>query len=334
MFRYFGSKSSTAKFVVDMALTDFSPVTVADAFGGIGNIGAEFRLRGCEVTTCDLLKVPNAFQCARIVSQEIPSFSTVCRELGVENATDILNILNTADRPSQWFIREYSEKRQFFTTENAYRIGAAWATLVRWNRQGLLSDMERKYAVASLLNSMDACANTAGTYYAYLKSWHRKALRPFTMKWFTSPSDHISGVALLGDSLQSLTGKSFDLLYLDPPYNNRDYSRYYHLPETLAGLSTKRIDPNSKAGQPLKRATEGVDIRNAMKLPYLLNMIEAVGWKRLVVQYALGAHIAMPDLQEALAKYGDLNVHQVSALGYRTTQGIRDEKHYVFIVDR
>lgn len=317
-----------------MALTDFFPVTVADAFGGIGNMGAEFKSRGCEVTTCDLLSVPNAFQHARIVCQQAPDFNRVCQQLEVEGITDLLNVLNHADCPSQWFIREYSEKRQFFTFDNAYRVGAAWATLARWNRQGWLSDTERKYAIASLLNSMDACANTAGTYYAYLKDWHRKALKPFRMEWVTPTVGAVSGVALQGDAIQCLGGKSFDLLYLDPPYNPRDYSRYYHLPETLAGLRVKRIDKDSKAGQPLKRAVEGVGIRNAMKMPYLLNIIESVQWKRLVVQYAHGAYIAIPELQQALAKQGDLSIHQVSALGYRTTQGKRDEKHYVFIVDR
>ena len=334
MFRYFGSKASTAPLVADIAWNGFNPVTVADAFGGLGNMGAEFKRRGCKVTTCDLLSFPNSFQHARIVCQRTPSFSKVCTELGVEGFSQLIEVLNIADRPSRWFIREYSEIRQFFTTENAKRIGAAWAEIIRWNQRGWLSDSERKYAIASLLNSADACANTAGTYYAYLKDWHRKALKQFSMRWLPIEPGLVAGIALQGDALQCLINKSFDLLYLDPPYNARDYSRYYHLPETLAKLRAVRIDAESKAGQPVQRSTHGTTIREAMRPPYLIKLIGAVHWKRLVVQYAEGAHIPMKQLSSVLDEFGDVTTYEIPAIGYRTTKGTRQQKHHVFIVDR
>ncbi len=334
MFRYFGSKASTASLVADIAWEGFNPVTVADAFGGLGNMGAEFKRRGCKVTTCDLLSFSNTFQHARIVCLRIPSFSKVCTGLGVEGVSQLIEVLNAAHQPSRWFIREYSETRQFFTPENARRIGAAWIEIVRWNQRGWLSDSERKYVIASLLNSADACANTAGTYYAYLKSWHRKALKQFSMQWLPIEPGQMAGVALHGDALKCLANKTFDLLYLDPPYNSRDYSRYYHLPETLAMLRIVRIDTNSKAGQPVRRSTHGTTIREAMRSPYLIKLIEAVQWRRLVVQYAEGAHIPMKEFHSLLGEFGSVATYEIPATGYRTTKGTREQKHHVFIVDR
>lgn len=334
MFRYFGSKASTAPLVADLAWDGFSPVTVADAFGGLGNMGAEFKRRGCKVTTCDILSFPNSFQHARIACQRIPSFLTVRKELGIDGVPQLLEVLNTTNKPSRWFIREYSDTRQFFTPENARRIGAAWAEIIRWNRKGWLSDSERKYVIASLINSADACANTAGTYYAYLKNWDRKALKPFVMQWLPVEAGQNAGVALQGDALECLADKKFDLLYLDPPYNARDYSRFYHLPETLAKLKTVRIDSDSKAGQPLQRSTMGTAIRNAMRPPYLVSLIDAVRWKRLVVQYAEGAYIPLKQLHNVLNEFGDVVTHEIPATGYRTTKGTRQQKHHVFIVDR
>ncbi len=334
MFRYFGSKASTAKFVADIALDGIGPTSVADAFGGLGNIGAEFKQRGCHVTTCDLLTFPNAFQHARIVCQEIPSFATVLHELRLANTTELLDVLNSAQQPSIWFAREYSQLRQFFTPENGLRIGAAWASIARWNRKGWLSDTERKFAIASLLNSADACANTAGTYYAYLKNWHRKALKPFRLAWLATEPGPISGVALQGDALECLAKKSFKVLYLDPPYNSRDYSRYYHLPESLAKLRAVKIDKLSKAGQPIKRSTEGRAIREAMREPYIAKLIKGVRWKRLIVEYADGAHIPSDKFQRILCEFGSVKAHEAPALGYRTTNGIRGQKHHVFVVDR
>ncbi|WP_081626867.1 DNA adenine methylase [Herbaspirillum frisingense] len=333
MFRYFGSKASTAQGVADLALEGLHSATVADAFGGIGNIGAAFKRRNCQVTTCDLLDVPNAFQHTRLVCQRIPHFGKVREELQLDSIDSVLAALNGTSRASSWFVREYSEQRNFFTAGNAVRIGSTWATLCRWNKRGLLSENERKYLIASFINSVDACANTAGTYYAYLKTWHRKALRPFEMSFFPIETGFKAGQALKGDALECLRGKSFDVLYLDPPYNARDYSRYYHLPETLAGLRPLKIDIESKAGQPFVRADKGPAIRKAMHLSYLTELISSVKWKRLVVQYADGAFIQIPQLKEALACQGRLKSYEVSALGYMSKNGTRQHKQHVFVID-
>jgi len=334
MFRYFGSKVSTAPLVADIAQDGFDPVTIADAFGGLGNMGVEFKRRDCKVTTCDLLSFPNSFQHARIVCKRRPRFLKVCKGLEVERVSQLIDVLNTKNQPSHWFIREYSEIRQFFTPENAKRISAAWVEIIRWNRNGWLSDSERKYVIASFLNSADACANTAGTYYAYLKNWDRKALKQFSMQWLPVESGKTAGVALQGDALECLANKTFDLLYLDPPYNNKDYSRFYHLPETLAKLKAVPVDSGSKSGQPVQRSTLGATIREAMRLPYLTKLIGTVSWKRLVVQYADGAHIPLSQFYSVLDGFGDVAVHEIPSIGYRTTKGPRQQKHHVFIVDR
>lgn len=334
MFRYFGSKSSTAAFVADIALDNFQAATVADAFGGLGNMGVEFRRRGCKVTTCDLLSFPIAFQFSRINCSRTPSFEMVISQLGLKSTDDLALFLNNLRPASDWFVREYSERRQFFTKENALRIGGAWGEISRWDRKGWLPPMERKYAIASLLNSLDRCANTAGTYYAYLKTWHRKALRPFGFEWLPTETKEVQGQALQGDSLVSLSGKSYDLLYLDPPYNSRDYSRYYHLPETLAGLKAIKVDSTSKSGQPVERPVHGAAIRAAMGMPYLEQLITNVEWRRLVLQYAGGAHISLPDLRNLLSQFGGLVEHKIPALGYRTTKGPRANTHHVFVVNK
>ncbi|SME95209.1 MULTISPECIES: DNA adenine methylase [unclassified Pseudomonas] len=334
MFRYFGSKASTASLVADLALDGMGLATAADAFGGLGNIGAEFKKRGCAVTTCDVLSFPNAFQHVRISCMSEPDFSYLKRKLGVSHNNELLMQLNNTVSTSPWFVREYSSKRAFFTAGNAAKIGGAWRQIGIWKKMQWINLNEEKYLVASLLNSMDSVANTAGTYYAYLKEWDRKSLRNFSFQWFDGVTDGIPGTAVQADALSYLSGKSFDVLYLDPPYNNRDYSRYYHLPETLAKLKPVKIDGASKSGLPLVRPSEGKEIRDAMKLPYLLELINSVCWSRLVLQYADGAYISICDLEKALSQLGSLRIHQVSALGYQSTNGTRQQVHHVFVIDK
>lgn len=334
MFRYFGSKASTAAVVADIALDGFTNASVADAFGGLGNIGAEFKQRGCSVTACDLLHFPNAFQHVRLVCEDIPSFSRVREFLSVDSNEEVLCYLNSQTSEDCWFVKEYAEQRRFFSVENASKIGAAWLKIRLWKNLKLLDVNEEKLLIASLLNSMDAVANTAGTYYAYLKGWDRKSLKSFIFQWFRGVVEGPKGVAARDDALNYLSGKAFDVLYLDPPYNGRDYSRYYHLPETLAKLEELPIDMYSKCGQPIVRSTAGGQIRSAMKLPYLMELIESVDWKRLVVQYADGAHICLKELELALIGHGALTVHKIPALGYQSTNGTRQQMHHVFVIDR
>lgn len=334
MFRYFGSKASTASPVADLALDGYERASIADAFGGLGNIGAEFKLRGCTVTACDLLRFPSAFQHVRLVCEGIPSFDKVRLHLKAENPEDLLTHLNSKCEPNSWFAHEYSVSRSFFSHSNASSIAGAWQEITSWIKLGLIDDNEIKFLTASLLNSMDTVANTAGTYYAYLKSWDRKALKDFQFSWYNGVVKGPRGTTLNGDAFKCLSGKSFDVLYLDPPYNARDYSRYYHLPETLAGFEEVEIDTDSMCGQPTKRSTSGESVRTAMKLPYLTSLIRSIDWKRLVVQYAEGAYISLDELSNELAHYGTMKVHQVSALGYQSKNGARKQIHHVFIIDK
>lgn len=334
MFRYFGSKASTANIVTDLALVGLDGInTVADAFGGLGNIGAEFKKRGHAVTTCDLLAFPHAFQHVRIECQKRPSFRKLRSELGVCSEQDIVKMLNSPDLASAWFKTEYSDQRLFFTEENALRIGSAWSKICIWSESDWISKNEEKFLIASLLNSLDAVANTAGTYYAHLKGLGRKPLKTFNFKWLDITDGPIAGTSLQGDALECLKGKKFDILYLDPPYNDRDYSRYYHLPETLSQLKEIDIDSSSKAGLPVSRPTAGSFIRSAMRLPYLAELIESVTWERLVVQYADGAYIPLSDLKNLLCQYGELEITEIQALGYQSRNGSRKQAHHVFVVN-
>lgn len=334
MFRYFGSKHSSAAQVAQLATQGFSGTTAADAFGGLGTIGAVLKGNGFKVTTCDVLNLPNAFQHARIVCQSRPRFSRLRAATGLKTSQDILEYLDTRRAERSWLVSEFSTQRQFFTHDNAVRIAGAWNAIKRWDDGRLLSESERKYLLASFLNSMDPCANTAGTYYAHLKHWHRKALKPFQMKWLPVQAGVAGGQALVGDALEVLKGKRFDLLYLDPPYNRRDYSRYYHLPESLASLKRPNTNPGSASGVPMKVLDASPLIRRSAEASYLQELMSSVQWNRLVVQYCEGSEIPMAELRKMLSRAGKLQEYVLPALGYTTAAETRQHKHHVFIVDQ
>ena len=76
-----------------------------------------------------------------------------------------------------------------------------------------------------------------------MKTWQGNALRPITL-----PLPHVVTSATLecrafqGDINELVESLGhYDLLYLDPPYNTRQYSAYYHVPELIGDGDTARL---------------------------------------------------------------------------------------------
>jgi len=128
------------------------------------------------------------------------------------------------------------DQRMYFTQANARRIDAIRIKIEEWRDADALSEDEYFILLACLLEAADAVANTTGVYAAYVKTWQSNALRPLRL----TPPHLIAGTgrncrAHLGN-VNEIVGSlgPFDLLYLDPPYNTRQYSGYYHVPELIA----------------------------------------------------------------------------------------------------
>jgi adenine-specific DNA-methyltransferase len=130
----------------------------------------------------------------------------------------------------------------YFTLDAARRIDGIRTQLHDWHAAGAITDDEYYILLAALLEAADAVANTTGVYAAYIKSWQSNALRGLRLRLPTivpsAPAVHRGRArceAHQGDvsALAPALGR-FDLLYLDPPYNTRQYSAYYHIPELIA----------------------------------------------------------------------------------------------------
>ena len=126
--------------------------------------------------------------------------------------------------------------RMYFTEANARCIDMIRGQLHTWQKGGSVDDDEFHLLLACLLEAADSVANTTGVYAAFVKTWQSNALRPLKFKIpLLVSSDNRVCEALQGDVNQLIPKLgSFDLLYLDPPYNTRQYSAYYHVPELIA----------------------------------------------------------------------------------------------------
>lgn len=265
--RYIGNKTRLLGFIQraagSLGLTGGS---LHDAFSGTASVGRAFKELGWRVASSDIMTYSYVFQRAYVVAQRSPSFARLRSEVdevrttlrsalfrnalaerrsGTPSSTGrpeqleaIAEYLSRWIEPERGFMsRHYSPlgERMYFTEANAGRIDAIRRRLHEWRIARLIGDDEFFILLAALIEAADRVANTAGVYAAYIKSWQPNALRPLTL----TPIEPVRGPrgarAHQADAAEvaALVGP-VDLLYVDPPYNSRQYAGYYHVPEIIA----------------------------------------------------------------------------------------------------
>lgn len=251
--RYIGSKDNLLHFIEGAVReADVSGGTFVDLFAGTTVVGRHFKRLGFSIVSNDLMRYAYVFGKAYIENNAPPEFaglSLPARPMlfdaplaRLESALDVLNALP----PKQGFIfQHYSDQgadpRMFFSTANAAKIDAIREQIEVWRAAGGISDTEFHILLASLLEAVPSVSNTSGTYGAYLKFWESRSQKPLVLSpppLVCSARDHLihqrDGVALLSEI-------TADLVYLDPPYNARQYAPNYHILETIARWDAPKV---------------------------------------------------------------------------------------------
>ena len=321
--RYLGSKKSTLSQLADYVPRPQSESLAGDLFGGIGVVSAFLKSRGYRVATGDQLLFPTYFQTARLAYSILPTFRTLRREYAWSSSADVRTRLNSCrNAGSTWFSRTYSQERRFFLPENALRIEAAWNQIRAWALAGYLNEREKAFLLASLISSMDDVANTAGTYYAYLKSWTRKARRPFCYRFLQPVAGARDCIVTRGDAVELCKQHDFDFLYLDPPYNRRNYSRYYHLPETIARCEEPNV--RGRAGIPSRAPVSSLMYAASTATEALVEILRTSRFRTVAIQYSHDGLASIPEIERALRSHCQtVRVHELTSWGYTATSRAR-----------
>lgn len=222
------------------------------------------------------------------------------------------------------------KKEKFFTNLNARRIQACRRKIIFWSQEGWINDLEHISLLASLINSMDKVANTAGTYYAYLKKWYRKALKDFNFELITPIYSKEKCYCYLKPAEQLIKNLYFDILYLDPPYNQRSYAHYYHLPETIALEISPKV--YGMAGIPknitnFSRFNKPNEAKNA-----LIDLLSNAKFKLLAFHYADDGIIPQKDIRDILSLFGEIEEFIINSKGYTTQEKARCIGHHLYLV--
>jgi len=127
--------------------------------------------------------------------------------------------------------QNYGDK--YFANADARVIGQIREDLQELHNNKNLNDKEYYILLASLLYSLDRIANTVGHFDAYVQKKTLTAAFKFEL---IEPYDvSQKEIAIFREDSNSLASKiSADVAFVDPPYNSRQYSRFYHVWENIA----------------------------------------------------------------------------------------------------
>ena len=229
---YIGSKFQLLDWITSnvkekTGWTSLTDKRIADLFAGTGIVSHHFRTLGSTVISNDAELFSSIITRAFTASV----YSNKCK-----TTIETLNKELETSKKSGYVTKNYSpyeeSERKFFTVENAQKID---------------------FILASLIVSADAVSNVPAVYGCYLKNFKDKAkkeLKLIPVHTVTSNAPLDSKTFNHNVLSDELIGKvSVDAVYLDPPYNERQYSKNYFPLNIIAKTPTELLKEPTLKGK-------------------------------------------------------------------------------------
>ena len=247
VIKYLGSKRRLVPVLAELADAARAR-TALDLFTGTTRVAQAFKLGGAEVTAVD------STRCAAVLAGCYVATDRDAVDLdALERAVAELNAV--PGRPG-YVTETFCERSRFFQPANGARIDA------------VRDAIDARYAgtwlepvlLTSLLEAADRVDSTTGVQMAYVKQWADRSFRPLELRvpvLLAGPGPRRAGRRLWRGRGSRPT---FDLAYLDPPYNQHRYEANYHIWETLVawdapehyGVACKRTEVATRRAQRLQ----------------------------------------------------------------------------------
>ena len=216
--RYLGNKFKLLDFIYNVISNNCGSFGVlCEIFAGTGVLSQMFKRKNISVIANDILK-----------SNYVPLKAFLeTSDYDIFQFSEKIKYLNQLDaNEDNYFSQHYGGT--FFTISNAKRIGLIRETIDK------ISDnsTERYILLTSLLYAVDKVANTVGHYDAFRKTMD--SVNPVLLFEPNIACEFNKKNKVYNEDANQLIRKiECDVLYIDPPYNSRQYSDAYHLLENL-----------------------------------------------------------------------------------------------------
>lgn len=299
---YIGSKYKLSKFIkseIGKIVGEMKDKVFCDLFAGTGAIGRAFKTES-----------------KKIIANDFEYYSYILNQNYIGNHEEIewrefVAELDNLEGIEGFIYNNYclgsGSERQYFSDENGKKIDAIRQKIEEWKDAERINDNQYYFLLTSLLENADAVANTASVYGAYLKHLKKSAQKTLTLK---------PAVFDLNDAIHEVYNKDAniliseidgDVLYLDPPYNARQYGSNYHLLNTIARYD--EFIPNGKTG--LRNYERSLYCQKREVVTVFENLIKTAKFKYIFLSYNNEGLMSEEEVKKIMEKYGKYDLKTI-----------------------
>jgi adenine-specific DNA-methyltransferase len=288
---YLGAKRKLAVAILDVldqVWPDARSCAFHDAFAGAGAMSFHAAKRYARVVCNDQeLYAYAVLRAMKIAAESVPvvDWGTVTSAVG-----------------DGYVERELCTQRMFFTPEN----GRVMDSVRAWLRSSNADERTKAYVLGALVLAADRVSNTTGVYGAYLKSWCRRAKTSIQLDLAISSIANCTVTRGGAEGAASGAGPE-DVVYCDPPYTARSYSKNYHVLNILADVSCN-VSLAGVSGLPVV-TDETYNLsstwnKRAEAPKALLLLLQSTKARRLVLSYSTDGLMTMDRVREVFQEAG------------------------------
>ena len=295
--RYIGCKQKLIDWIFEIIQAETKNIhTATDIFAGTGVIAKKMLGLYDNVIINDFLFSNNQIYTAFFKTGEWDK-EKILKKI------ELYNNLNEPQLEDNYFSINYGGK--YFDYDMSKKIG--WIREDIEKSKSNLTEKEYAILLSTLIYNIDKHANTLGHFEAYIKKPIKKTelkLRLIDVKEFENLTIYREDSNKLARTIKS------DLVYIDPPYNSRQYSRFYHVYENLVKWEKPEL-----VGTAMKPPAENMSKYCNASAPETFNdLIQNLDAKYLAVSYnntynskskSSQNKIQLEEIEEALNKKGE-----------------------------
>lgn len=323
--RYLGNKYKLLPFITGVVNDECPAITsIADIFAGTGAVSSAFTDK--VIITNDLMYSNYICNYAWFGAEEYdPQIIIDC----------VVRYNALTDLEDNYMTDNFADT--YFSRDDCAKIGYIREDIEVLYKKGDINTRERAILITSLLYAMDKIANTCGHYDAYRKGVEfDKSLELYVP--MANRQNNPNNQCFNMDSNELVKNIEADLVYIDPPYNSRQYCDAYHLLENVArwekpevfGVARKMDRSTMKSKYCTQSATEAFEqLIGDIKAKYILlsynNMAEKGNDRS-------NAKISDQDIMRILEKKGEVKVFSESYKAFTTGKSdIDDNQERLFL---
>ncbi|MCL2045966.1 MAG: Dam family site-specific DNA-(adenine-N6)-methyltransferase [Oscillospiraceae bacterium] len=312
-----------------------------DIFSGTGSVAKYFKPK-YEIHSNDFLHFSYVIQKATVENNHKPAYLKLS-EIGI---TDPLRYLEEADvsanECSSFFITDNyapneNSNRMYITKSNAMRIDYIRSTIEAWYISELINEVEYYHLLASLIEGVPYVSNIAGTYGAYLKQWDKRAYKTFEMARLEVFDNGHNNKSYNSDANKLIREIEGDILYIDPPYNSRQYAPNYHLLETISRYDNPEIR-GVTGMRPYDDIKSAYSVKSEVTEVYE-DLIANANFSNIIMSYSTEGIMSSEQIETILKRYGDDASYRQYNIPYRkykskVTNETKTLYEYIFYINK